>query len=272
LRYFVQFVFAFGVIIACRLAFERYIIDGFTGEARYLYTTRFVIQVLTTNLFIVIFLAMIRFAVDWFEFEARQKNIENEKLTAELNFLKAQINPHFLFNTLNNLYYLAYTKSSNTTEVIAKLSQMMRYMMYDSNHEFVPLSKEIEYMENYISLEKLRLNEEIPIHFRIEGTPDDILIAPLIFITFLENAFKHGVTSNQSKAWVNISIELHGTECVYRVENSKLPPAGKEAIQKTGIGLQNVKRRLDLSYPGKHTLREENLPDRYAVQLNIQLN
>lgn len=272
LRYFLQFLVSFAMIMTCRLLFERYIIDGFTREARYLYTTRFVVQVITTNLFIVIFLAMIRFAVDWFEFEARQKNIENEKLTAELNFLKAQINPHFLFNTLNNLYYLAYTKSSNTTEVIAKLSQMMRYMMYDTNYELVALSKEIEYMENYISLEKLRLNEQIPIRFDVDGNPDDILIAPLIFITFLENAFKHGVSNNQSKAWVNVSILIRGGECVYRVENSKLPASARDGHQKSGIGLQNVKRRLDLSYPGRHTLNVEDLPDRYAVQLNIQLN
>ena len=237
-----------------------------------MYTTRYVIQVVTTNLFIVIFLGMIRFAVDWFEFEARQKNVENERLTAELNFLKAQINPHFLFNTLNNLYYLAYTQSQKTTEVIAKLSQMMRYMIYDSNYSLVPLSKEIEYMENYISLERLRLNEEIPIRLTVEGgNPQDHLIAPLIFITFLENAFKHGVSNNHPKAWVDVSIQLKGNECVYRVENSKIPFTKPEAEQKSGIGLQNVKRRLELSYPGKYSLSVNDLTDRYSVQLNIQL-
>lgn len=272
-RYFLQFLLTFFILITCRLAIERYFIDGFTGEARYLYTARFVVQVITTNLFIVIFLGMIRFAVDWFEFEARQKNVENEKLTAELNFLKAQINPHFLFNTLNNLYYLAYTQSANTTEVIAKLSQMMRYMIYDSNYQLVPLSKEIEYMENYISLERLRLNDQIPIKFTIEGgNPQDILIAPLIFITFLENAFKHGVSNNHPKAWVNILIHIHGKECIYRVENSKIPFTKPEADEKSGIGLQNVKRRLELSYPDKYTLTVENLPDRYSVQLNILLS
>jgi len=97
------------------------------------------------------------------------------------------------------------------------------------------------------------------------------LIAPLIFITFLENAFKHGVSNNQPKAWVNISIDISGSECVYRVENSKLPAGAKDGNQKSGIGLQNVKRRLDLSYPGRHALKVENLPDRYALQLNIQL-
>src|SRR5688572_25677652 len=223
-KYLITFLLTFAVLITLRVSIGRFVVDGFTGGTGFMYTTRYVIQVVTTNLFIVIFLGMIRFAVDWFEFEARQKNVENERLTAELNFLKAQINPHFLFNTLNNLYYLAYTQSAKTTEVIAKLSQMMRYMIYDSNYPLVPLSKEIEYMENYISLERLRLNEEIPIKFSIHGgNPQDFLITPLIFITFLENAFKHGVSNNHPKAWVNISIQMQGNECVYRVENSKIP-------------------------------------------------
>jgi len=272
-KYLIQFLLTFGVLITLRIVFGRYVIEGFTGGTGFLYTTRYVIQVVTTNLFIVIFLGMIRFAVDWFEFEARQKNVENERLTAELNFLKAQINPHFLFNTLNNLYYLAYTQSAKTTEVIAKLSQMMRYMIYDSNYPLVPLSKEVEYMENYISLERLRLNAEIPIRFKVEGgNPQDFLIAPLIFITFLENAFKHGVSNNVPTAWVDISIRLDGNECVYRVENSKVPLVKPEAGQKSGIGLQNVKRRLELSYPGKHRLSVENGVDKYCVQLNIQLS
>jgi sensor histidine kinase YesM len=271
-KYLVTFLLTFAVLISIRLALGRFVVDGFTGGNGYMYTSRYVVQVVTTNLFIVIFLGMIRFAVDWFEFEARQKNVENERLTAELNFLKAQINPHFLFNTLNNLYYLAYTQSSKTTEVIAKLSQMMRYMIYDSNYPLVPLSKEIEYMENYISLERLRLNEQIPIRFTVEGNTHDFLIAPLIFITFLENAFKHGVSNNHPKAWVNINIQIGGSECIYRVENSKIPFVKPEAEQKSGIGLQNVRRRLELSYPGKHSLTVESLEDRYIVQLKIQLS
>lgn len=271
-KYLLQFFLTFGILITIRVALGRYLADGFTGGNGFMYTTRYVIQVVTTNLFIVIFLGMIRFAVDWFEFEARQKNVENERLIAELNFLKAQINPHFLFNTLNNLYYLAYTQSQKTTEVIAKLSQMMRYMIYDSNASLVPLSKEIEYMENYISLERLRLNEEIPIRLSVQGgNPQDYLIAPLIFITFLENAFKHGVSNNHPKAWVDVSIHLKGNECVYRVENSKVPFNKPEAEEKSGIGLQNVKRRLELSYPGKHSLSVNNLTDKYSVELNIQL-
>src|SRR5688500_3383261 len=204
--YLLEFLLPFALIMFLRINIERYWIDGFSRTEEYLYHTRFVVQVVTTNLFIVIFVAMLRFAIEWLEFEARKKEVENERLTAELNFLKAQINPHFLFNTLNNLYYLAYTKSSNTAEVIAKLSQMMRYMIYDSNHTQVPLSKEIEYMENYISLERLRLNDQIPIELKVNGDPEQFRIVPFIFITFLENAFKHGVSNNNPNAWVKVSI------------------------------------------------------------------
>jgi len=269
--YFAEFALPFALIMFVRINIERYWIDSFTGNEEYLYSTRFVVQVITTNLFIVIFVAMLRFAVEWLEFEAKKKEVENEKLTAELNFLKAQINPHFLFNTLNNLYYLAYSKSENTTEVIAKLSQMMRYMIYDSNHPKVLLSKEIEYMQSYISLERLRLNDQIPIKFEISGNTENVWITPLIFITFLENAFKHGVSNSNPKAWVNIAIRLQDKECIYSVENSKTSDQ-KDNGEKSGIGLQNVKRRLELSYPGKHKLVTEEIPGRYLVKLNLSLN
>ena len=270
-RYLMEFILPFALLMFVRIHTERYLIDGYTHQEEYLYRTRFVVQLITTNLFIVIFVGMLRFAEGWFEFEAKKKEIENEKLTAELNFLKAQINPHFLFNTLNNLYYLAYTKSENTTEVIAKLSQMMRYMIYDSNYPQVPLSKEIEYMQNYISLERLRLNNQIPINFEIKGNPENVLITPLIFITFLENAFKHGVSNNSTGSWVNISIELKNSECIYTVENSKIVKTNPVKEEKSGFGLQNVQRRLELSYPGQFQIKSEDRPDRYFVQLNISL-
>ena len=269
--YLAEFALPFALIMFLRITFERYWIDGFTGTEEYLYSTRFLVQVVTTNLFIVIFVAMLRFAVEWLEFEATKKEVENEKLTAELNFLKAQINPHFLFNTLNNLYYLAYSKSENTTEVIAKLSQMMRYMIYDSNHPKVLLSKEIEYMQSYISLERLRLNDQIPIKFDISGNTENIWITPLIFITFLENAFKHGVSNNNPNAWVNIMIQLKGNECIYTVKNSKLQGAGTQT-EKSGIGLQNVHRRLALSYPEQYKIKMEDTSEVYCVQLNLTLS
>ncbi len=270
-QYLMEFILPFALLMFMRIHIERYLLDGYTHQEEYLYRTRFVVQLITTNLFIVIFVGMLRFAVDWFKLEGKRKELENEKLLAELNFLKAQINPHFLFNTLNNLYYLAYTKSDNTTEVIAKLSQMMRYMLYESNHARVPLQKEIEYMESYISLERLRLNDQIPIKFEVKGNIENVWITPFIFITFLENAFKHGVSNNNPNAWVNISVELQEGQCIYLVENSKPEEKGSEH-EKSGIGLQNVQRRLELSYPGKHQLIMEDKSDRYIVKLNLTLN
>jgi LytS/YehU family sensor histidine kinase len=229
----------------------------------------FAITVSMSAIFIASFIAMLKFLEDWFQLEASRQEMINEKLSAELRFLKAQINPHFLFNTLNNLYYLAYTQSPNTTEVIAKLSQMMRYMIYDSNHSKVPMNKELEYMQNYISLENLRLNEQIPIKFEIEGSPEQVFITPLILITFLENAFKHGVGNNNSQAWVNISIKICKNTCIYTVENSKF--ISQKEGEKSGIGLQNVRRRLELSYPEHYTLVEEDRGNSYYVELKLNL-
>jgi two-component system sensor histidine kinase AlgZ len=272
LPYLLKLLPAFTLIVALRVNLERYLIDGFSHRVSFIYSPQFVIHITAVTLFIVIFVAMLRFAQDWFALQARTKTIENERLSAELNFLKAQINPHFLFNTLNNLYYLAFTQSPNTTEVIEKLSQMMRYMIYDSNHNRVRLQKEIDYMHNYISLERLRLNNQIPINFQLEGNPDGVFIAPLIFITFLENAFKHGVSNNNAEAWVNIHIQIQGTACTYTVENSKLPQKSTSSLEKSGIGLLNVQRRLDLSYPGQYALEVQDEADRYFVQLKLNLN
>ncbi len=269
-RYLLEFSVPFIVLLAARIYLQRYLVDGYTHQREYFYSTVYIVQVFAITLFIVLFVGMLRFAVEWFELEAQRKEIENEKLTSELNFLKAQINPHFLFNTLNNLYYLAYTKSDNTTEVISKLSQMMRYMIYDSNHAKVLLSKEIEYMQNYISLERLRLNNQNPIDFEIKGNVENKWIAPLIFITFLENAFKHGVSNNNPKAWVKVSIQLEQNQCIYSVENSK--PEKSDVHEKSGIGLQNVQRRLELSYPGQFKLTTEDKNNVYFVQLTLTLS
>ncbi|MBC8111777.1 MAG: sensor histidine kinase [Verrucomicrobia bacterium] len=269
-RYFLEFSIPFSILITLFIYLKRYQMDGYTFQEKYFYSERFAVQMIWGTLFIVIFVGMLRFAEDWFKLEAVKKEVENEKLIAELRFLKAQINPHFLFNTLNNLYYLAFTQSPNTTEVIAKLSQMMRYMIYDSNHLKVPLSKEIEYMESYISLEKLRLNNQIPVHFTVKGNPEQVMVVPLIFITFLENAFKHGVGNNNPQAWVNISIELHGKACLYTVENSKISVNDKP--EKSGVGLQNVQRRLELSYPNQYELCTRDQENSYWVELKLNLN
>ena len=270
-QYLIEFLIPFSIIITCHIFLKRYIYIDIKEAKGFLYSTKFVSQHVIAAIFIAIFIGMLRFAKDWFELEAKKSEIENEKLTAELRFLKAQINPHFLFNTLNNLYYLAMINSPNTTEVIEKLSQMMRYMLYDSNHPNVSMTKEIEYMKNYISLEKLRLDNQVPITFDIKGNTDTVKIVPLIFITFLENAFKHGVSNSMKNAFVNISIHIEGQKCTYCVENSKLPPIHETTNEKSGIGLQNVSRRLELSYPNNYELIVNEDDKDYKVVLKLNL-
>lgn len=269
IKYLLEFIVPFVVIVVSHIFLKRYIYEDMGEHKRFLYSSKFILQHVTITLFIAIFVGMLKFAEDWLSLEAKKKELENQKLTAELTFLKAQINPHFLFNTLNNLYYLAFTNSPNTTEVIAKLSQMMRYMMYDSNHEKVLLTKEIEYIENYIDLEKLRFNHQIPIDFVIKGEVNNVQIVPLILITFLENAFKHGVSNNSVNAYISINVDIHNKTLVYTVENSKL---GTITHEKSGIGLQNVKRRLDLSYPQKCHLEVIDNKNDYKISLALDIS
>ncbi|MES2519162.1 MAG: sensor histidine kinase [Bacteroidota bacterium] len=268
-RYLLEFFVPFIFIVTLHIYLKRFIYAELGDVKHFLYSSKFIFQHAMITLFIAIFVGMLKFAEDWLELEAKRKEVENEKLTAELTFLKAQINPHFLFNTLNNLYYLAFTNSPNTTEVIAKLSQMMRYMIYDSNNVKVLLSKEIEYIENYISLEKLRLNNQIPIQFEVSGQVGQAQIVPLILITFLENAFKHGVSNNSTDAYILVSLSVQNQELIYTVENSKLTSSNHE---KSGIGLQNVSRRLDLSYANKYQLEVMDDENSYKVCLTLDIS
>jgi two-component system, LytTR family, sensor histidine kinase AlgZ len=270
-RYFLEFLIPFALIITAHVYLKQYIYAEAGDSKRFLYSSKFIIRHSISSLFIAVFIGMLRFVKDWFDLESKKKEMENEKLIAELRFLKAQINPHFLFNTLNNLYYLATIQSPNTTEVIEKLSQMMRYMLYDSNHPKVSLNKEIEYMKNYISLEKLRLDNQVPIQFEVRGNADKVQIVPLIFITFLENAFKHGVSNHMKSSYVNILIDITGDTCRYSVENSKLPTGLESSTEKSGIGLQNVQRRLDLSYPNGYQLDVNQDDKSYSVVLELNL-
>jgi two-component system sensor histidine kinase AlgZ len=272
-RYLLEFIIPFIFLHVFLIYVKRqiYIDSGDIRRIEVVYSTRFFIKSFISAIFIVIFVGMLKFIEDWFELEARKQEVENEKLVAELRFLKAQINPHFLFNTLNNLYSLAFTNSPNTTEVIANLSKMMRYMLYDSNYAKVPLDKEIEYIENYISLEKLRLNHQILIEFEVKGNTSQVMIVPLILITFLENAFKHGVNGNDPNSWVRVLLQIDGKSCTYTVENSTLASMSRNIRESSGIGLQNLKRRLELSYPGGYELKVENKNSRHSIQLKIDL-
>ena len=199
-----------------------------------------------------------------------RKNLETEKLNAELAFLKFQINPHFLFNSLNNIYALAYKKSPKTPEAILKLSEMMRYMLYESNDERVFLANEIQYLMNYIELQRLRYKEEITIVWGLDLEEDDkyaYKVMPLLLISFLENAFKHGVSNNPEKP-IRVKLSIDQNRLHYRVENTK-NLAYKDLTR--GVGLDNLKRRLELGYPDQHTLQITESETDYTGELFIYL-
>ena len=267
-----RYLLAFGGALAVAVTLKVFLARAYSPLAvppAYVYSTSFLVATALSTLFMTLFVAMLRFVVGWFELEAKTKALENVQLTAELQFLKAQINPHFLFNTLNNLYYLAYTQSPNTPEVVAKLAQMMRYLLEESNQPTVPLSQEIEFMRSYLHLEELRLNHPVPLTFVVEGEPAGVSIAPLLLMTFLENAFKHGVRNNDPTAWVRVLLRVTPTGCDYTVANGR--PSAPTPASLPGTGLLNVRRRLALSYPDRHKLRLDDRPTQYHVHLTLHL-
>jgi two-component system LytT family sensor kinase len=224
-------------------------------------------------IFIIIFGLSIAyfFLKEWARVEKMRSELAAVQLDTEVKFLKSQVNPHFLFNTLNNLFSMAQKKGNDDlADGISKLSGMMRYMIYESNAESVPLKKEIEYLEDCILLNKLRYaDHEVMVIFSYPEQIEGILIAPMLFIPFVENAFKHGVIIGQSSE-IDISISIVNKQLVFHCENT-IYGVKKMEDEKSGIGLENVKRRLELVYPHKHLLTIKNADGNFAVQLKINL-
>lgn len=193
---------------------------------------------------------------------------------AELKLLKAQLNPHFLFNTLNNLYGLSVVKSDRLPSLMLKLSDLLRYSLYETKDTFVPLEKEIRYLENYMSLEKIRLEDQAEISFSKTGTVATKKIAPMLFIVFVENAFKHLAQTEGHKSAVEVAITVEANEVRFRCANTIDTTYSIEADMekgRSGIGLQNAKKRLALMYPDTHKLEISSESSRYTVQLKLKL-
>jgi two-component system LytT family sensor kinase len=220
-----------------------------------------------TSLIFVFLSTVLKFTLDWFLNERIQRDLENQRLSAELAFLKSQINPHFLFNSLNTIYSLAYQKSDTTPEAILKLSEIMRYMLYECNDNKVALTKELQYLQNYIDLQLIRFGNKAFVDFKITGNIADQKIVPLLLISFIENAFKHGV-ANDPENPIIIEIYVQTDLLLFKTENKK-HQFNKDALG--GIGLINVKRRLDLLYPGQYTININDTKDAYTCELSLYL-
>ena len=205
----------------------------------------------------------------WYQENNRNQRIEKEKLTMELDMLKAQVHPHFLFNTLNNLYALTLSKSDKAPLAVSNLADLLRYMLYECDEREVPLEKEITVLNKYMELEKLRYGNRIELSFSCTGDTRRLKIAPLILLPFVENSFKHGVSEQLEKCWVNLHLHAEGDLFSFNLSNScsnELVPGAAG-----GIGLQNIRKRLDLMYPGQYTMTINEEPDMYAVKLQMKL-
>lgn len=220
-----------------------------------------------TSLIFVFLSTVLKFTLDWFLNERIQRDLENQRLSAELAFLKSQINPHFLFNSLNSIYSLAYQRSETTPEAILKLSEIMRYMLYECNDNKVDLGKELQYLQNYIDLQKIRYGNKAFVDFEVNGLISNQQIVPLLLISFIENAFKHGVANNPATP-IHIVMDVKPDSLCFKMENKK-HRFNKDA--QGGIGLNNVKRRLDLLYPGKYDLKIDDGADVYSSELSLDL-
>lgn len=196
------------------------------------------------------------------------RQLRNESSRAELMLLKSQVNPHFFFNTLNNLYGLTVEKSDQAPQVVLKISDMMRYTIYEGKKDRVKLKDELEYLLNFIELHKMRYHKKVDIRFHHQLMDEDSQVTPLLFIILLENAFKHGVENLTQDAWVNISLIAGNGKVVFAIENNFDP---NELKEQPGIGLENLKRRLELIYPGKHGLSLLANNDVYKAQLQLDI-
>jgi len=203
--------------------------------------------------------------------EKEAADLKSENLNSELKFLRSQINPHFLFNALNNIYSLSIIKSDKTPDNILKLSDMLRYIIYDCNAKRVPLEKEINYINNYIDLQKLKDDQMTNIEVDFENADPKCMIAPMIFIPFIENSFKHSKIEDLENGWIKMKIENEDDQLMFSINNG-LPKEEFTKDKVGGIGLENVKRRLELLYPKKHQLKIESSENEFFVELKISLD
>lgn len=197
------------------------------------------------------------------------EELEKAKLKAELQLLQGQLHPHFLFNTLNNLYALVLQRSTHAAEVVVKLSALLQYMLTESRQAQIPVEKEIDMLRHYIDLEKIRFGERLDLQVHIEGRPGQTKIAPLILLPFVENAFKHGASEMLDPPWISLAITHRDDGLDMKLINGKTHQGN--GTRSTGIGLSNVQRRLNMLYPGRHELRTLDQEESYLVNLHLQL-
>lgn len=243
---------------------------GRTPQQPYIYLRGSLIRLLGNGPLVCGLLLSFKTLKTWHQKQLENEMLTKEKASAELQLLKAQIHPHFLFNTLNNIYSFTLTKSPLAGELVQKLSDMINYMITDCEKNLVPLEKEIRLMKDYIGLEKVRYGDRLDIQMHINGDATNKMVIPLLMIPFVENCFKHGASIMRGKQWMQVILNINDNDLDFNLSNSK-PPQPKINKNKNGIGLANVRKRIELLYPSKHQLNISSTDNSFSVHLKIEL-
>ena len=233
------------------------------------FTVIHVVELVIGAIYVIALVSAIKLTYDWANEKKRNEDLQRVQLQTELNFLKSQIQPHFFFNTLNNLYALVIKQSPNAANVVMKLSEIMQYVLYEVKEPKISLLKSINYLYSYLELEKLRYGDRVKSEISIDGDIDEVEVPPLLFLPFIENCFKHGAR-NQEDINVLISFVVQDNFLYFTVTNNYVKP--NEAKPKHGIGIENVKRRLQLLYGSEYSLKIRAKVNEYSVNLKLPLH
>ncbi|RMG26534.1 MAG: hypothetical protein D6730_08980 [Bacteroidetes bacterium] len=233
---------------------------------RFLLSPMHIGSIVLTSLLVLLITLPLRLMENWHRQRALQQELQSRQLETELKFLKMQVNPHFLFNTLNNLYTLAFTQSDKAAPMIMKLSEMMRYMIYDASAPRVKLQQEVQYLHNYIALQQLKTARPQRIEFEVVGDTS-VPVPPMLFVSLFENAFKHGMLEDVEKGWMKARLEVKEGRMLFRIANNFRPHTAKD--QQGGIGLENIRQRLNLLYPRAHQFRVQAVEGVFSVEIEL---
>jgi len=272
--------FAMGILILLVIVFCYHILFnsiikpfpnavGTTKQHPYIFLRGNIIRILGNPPLICALFLSLKTVKRWHLKQVENETLTREKANAELQLLKAQIHPHFLFNTLNNIYSFTLTKSPLAAELVQKLSDMLNYMITDCDQILVPLEKEIQLLKDYIGLEKVRYGDRLDIQMHINGDYENCMIVPLLMIPFVENCFKHGASMMRGKQWMHLIININDNNLDFNLSNSK--PLQPKSSNKNGIGLLNVQKRLGLLYPERYQLDINSADNTFSVYLKIEL-
>ncbi len=216
--------------------------------------------------------SLLKLSRGWFRLtdaNRRLSQLQKENSEAELKVLKGQINPHFLFNSLNGIYSMSLNKAEETPETVLKLSEILRYVIYDTNSNQISLSKEVKFLQDYIDLQKIRSDSRAKLTFKISGETDKFLIAPMLLLPLVENSFKHGVKGSPDKSYINIDLSVMDHDFSFTIENNRGVVDEIEGNEYKGIGIENVRKRLSMIYPGMHefTVTDSQLFFRVSIKI-----